>query len=55
MVKIVKDELTSLMGDEVSDLNIDKNFSIVLLAGLQGSGKTTFSAKLANYLKKEKN
>ena len=54
MVKIVKDELTSLMGDEVSDLNIDKNFSIVLLAGLQGSGKTTFSAKLANYLKKEK-
>ena len=54
MVKIVKDELTSLMGDEVSDLNIDKNFSIVLLAGLQGSGKTTFSAKLANYLKKKK-
>ena len=54
MIKIVKDELTSLMGDEVSDLNIDKNFSIVLLAGLQGSGKTTFSAKLANYLKKKK-
>ncbi len=54
MVKIVKDELTSLMGDEVSDLNIDKNFSTVLLAGLQGSGKTTFSAKLANYLKKKK-
>ena len=54
MVKIVKDELTSLMGDKVSDLNIDKNFSIVLLAGLQGSGKTTFSAKLANYLKKKK-
>ena len=55
MVKIVKDELTSLMGDKVSDLNIDKNFSIILLAGLQGSGKTTFSAKLANYLKKKKN
>ena len=54
MVKIVKDELTSLMGDEVSDLNLNQNFSVVLLAGLQGSGKTTFSAKLANYLQKKK-
>ena len=54
MVKIVKDELTSLMGDEVSDLNLNQNFSVILLAGLQGSGKTTFSAKLANYLQKKK-
>ena len=54
MVKIVKDELTSLMGDKASGLNLNNNFSIVLLAGLQGSGKTTFSAKLANYLQKKK-
>jgi len=54
MVKIVKDELTSFMGDKASGLNLSNNFSIVLLAGLQGSGKTTFSAKLANYLKKKK-
>ena len=43
------------MGDEVSDLNLNNNFSVILLAGLQGSGKTTFSAKLANYLRKKKN
>jgi len=54
MVKIVKDELASLMGDKVSDLNLNQNFSVILLAGLQGSGKTTFSAKLANYLQKKK-
>ncbi len=47
MVKIVHDELTSLMGSEFSDINIKGNPGIVLVAGLQGSGKTTFSGKLA--------
>lgn len=54
MVKIVKDELTVLMGGQHSELNIKINPSIILIAGLQGSGKTTFSAKLANYLKTKK-
>ena len=54
MVKIVHDELTELMGSEKSDINIKPNPSIILIAGLQGSGKTTFSAKLANYLKTKK-
>ena len=54
MVKIVKDELASLMGDEASELNLNSNFSVILLAGLQGCGKTTFSAKLAKYLQKKK-
>ena len=43
------------MGDKASELKLDKKFSIILLAGLQGSGKTTFSAKLANYLRKKNN
>lgn len=47
MIKIVHDELTSLMGSEFSDINIKGNPGIVLVAGLQGSGKTTFSGKLA--------
>jgi signal recognition particle subunit SRP54 len=51
MVKIVHDELVELMGGEKSDINIRANPSIVLIAGLQGSGKTTFSAKLAKLLK----
>ncbi len=51
MVKIVHDELASLMGGDSADLDIKTNPSIVLMAGLQGSGKTTFSAKLANFLK----
>ena len=51
MVKIVKDELTELMGGEVSAFNITGNPAVILIAGLQGSGKTTFSGKLANYLK----
>lgn len=55
MVKIVHDELTELMGGKQSDLNIDANPAIILIAGLQGSGKTTFSGKLANYLKTSKN
>ena len=54
MVKIVQDELTELMGGGVSDFNINGNPSVILIAGLQGSGKTTFSGKLANYLKTKK-
>jgi signal recognition particle subunit SRP54 len=55
MVKIVKDELSELMGGDESELNLDSSPSIILMSGLQGSGKTTFSAKLANYLQKKKN
>ena len=55
MVKIVHDELSQLMGSESSEINIKNNFSIILIAGLQGSGKTTFSAKLANRLTKRNN
>jgi signal recognition particle subunit SRP54 len=51
MVKIVQDELTELMGGTESEFNISGNPAIILIAGLQGSGKTTFSGKLANYLK----
>lgn len=47
MIKIVHDELALLMGSEASDINVKGNPGIVLVAGLQGSGKTTFSAKLA--------
>ena len=54
MVKIVKDELTELMGGEHEGINLSDNPSIILLSGLQGSGKTTFGGKLANYLKKKK-
>ena len=54
MVKIVKDELAALMGGEEATFNITGNPAIILIAGLQGSGKTTFSAKLANYLKAKK-
>ena len=55
MVKIVHDELTALMGGEAQGVNISGNPSILMLVGLQGSGKTTFSAKLAHYLKTKKN
>ncbi len=55
MVKIVHDELTELMGGKQADLVIDGNPAIILIAGLQGSGKTTFSGKLANFLKTNKN
>lgn len=51
MVKIVHDELTLLMGGQKTELNLKGDPAIILVAGLQGSGKTTFSAKLANYLK----
>lgn len=51
MVKIVHDELTELMGGETANLNTKGNPAIILMSGLQGSGKTTFSGKLANMLK----
>src|SRR5210317_106193 len=54
MVKVVHDELATLMGSESAEINIKGNPAIILIAGLQGSGKTTFSAKLANYLKSKK-
>ncbi len=55
MVKIVKDELVELMGGSESQFNAKGNPAVILIAGLQGSGKTTFSGKLANYLKTRKN
>ncbi len=54
MVKIVKDELVHLMGGTHSELNINDTPTVILIAGLQGSGKTTFSSKLAYYLKTQK-
>ncbi|UPK70984.1 signal recognition particle protein [Chitinophaga filiformis] len=54
MVKIVKDELAELMGGTESELDIKANPTVILIAGLQGSGKTTFSGKLANFLKTKK-
>ncbi|MBS9765956.1 MAG: signal recognition particle protein [Flavobacteriaceae bacterium] len=54
MVKIVKDELTQLMGGETVGINLSGTPSIILMSGLQGSGKTTFSGKLANFIKKKK-
>jgi len=55
MVKLVKDELTQLMGGEAEGINLSGNPSIILMSGLQGSGKTTFSGKLALFLKSKKN
>ncbi|MFZ4670444.1 MAG: signal recognition particle protein [Flavobacterium sp.] len=54
LVKLVKDELTELMGGEATGINLSGNPSVILMSGLQGSGKTTFSGKLANYLKTKK-
>ena len=54
MVKIVKDELTELMGSSAAEMELTSNPSIILMSGLQGSGKTTFSGKLAFYLKNKK-
>ena len=51
MVKIVHDELTQLMGGETAEINIDSKPAVILMSGLQGSGKTTFSGKLARMLK----
>lgn len=53
LVKIVNDELTELLGGKTENLNTTGNPAIILMAGLQGSGKTTHSAKLANYFKKQ--
>ena len=53
MVKIVKDELTALMGSEAVGLNLEAKPSVILMSGLQGSGKTTFSGKLALHLQKK--
>lgn len=54
MVKITNEELTSLMGGENEEINLDGNPAVVLMSGLQGSGKTTFSGKLANWIKTKK-
>jgi len=54
MVKIVKDELTKLMGGETVGINLSGNPTVILMSGLQGSGKTTFSGKLANFLKNKR-
>ena len=53
LTKIVEEELTELMGGSQEGINTDGNPAVVLISGLQGSGKTTFSGKLANYLKKQ--
>ncbi len=55
MVKIVQDELTELMGGQTAGINLKGSPSVVLISGLQGSGKTTFSGKLAHFLKTKKN
>ncbi|MDR0894457.1 MAG: signal recognition particle protein [Prevotellaceae bacterium] len=55
MVKIVHDELTQLMGGQTTELNLQEKPTIILMAGLQGSGKTTFAGKLARMLKTKKN
>tara|TARA_B100000929_G_C15476887_1_gene409819 strand:- start:208 stop:1536 length:1329 start_codon:yes stop_codon:yes gene_type:complete len=54
MVKIVKDELTSLMGGDTAGINLSNTLTIVLMSGLQGSGKTTFCGKLSKHLIKKK-
>ncbi len=54
LVKIVKDELTELMGGETAGVNLSGTPTVILMSGLQGSGKTTFAGKLANYLKNKK-
>ena len=55
IVKIVHDELAALMGGDHVDINLKGEPAVILIAGLQGSGKTTFSAKLANQLKSKQN
>ena len=54
MVKIVKDELAELMGGQEAELDLSQRPTVILIAGLQGSGKTTFSGKLANFLKSKR-
>ena len=53
LVKITNEELTALMGGESEDISVQGNPAVILISGLQGSGKTTFSGKLANMLKKQ--
>ena len=55
MVKITHDELAALMGGETQEINLNGTPAVILMAGLQGSGKTTFASKLANYLQTKKN
>lgn len=55
MVKIVHDELKELMGGSMTDINLKNNPTVILMAGLQGSGKTTFTGKLAHHLKTKRN
>ena len=55
MVKITHDELADLMGGETQEINLKGSPAVILMAGLQGSGKTTFASKLANYLQTKKN
>src|SRR6187402_1587321 len=54
LVKLVKDELTELMGGDVAGINLSGNPTVILMSGLQGSGKTTFSGKLANHMKNKR-
>lgn len=54
LTKIMNDELTALMGGSVTELEVSKNPTVILIAGLNGAGKTTFSGKLANFLKNSK-
>lgn len=54
MIKITRDELANLMGGQKSEIQLGGNPTVILMSGLQGSGKTTFSGKLANYLKNKK-
>jgi len=54
IIKVVHDELAQLMGGKAEDINLSSSPSVILIAGLQGSGKTTFSGKLANHLKAKK-
>lgn len=54
MVKIVRDELARLMGGTMADIDLSGNPAVILIAGLQGSGKTTFSGKLASFIKSKK-
>ena len=55
MVKITHDELAALMGGEAQEINLKGNPAVILMSGLQGSGKTTFASKLANWLQTKKN
>ena len=55
LTKIMKDELSELMGSEKSDINLKSSLTVILISGLQGSGKTTFTGKLALYLKQKFN